>query len=151
MTYTTTLPSEAIIFFNPAYDHPKDLKLRDEVITTSQQEGLTVVEIIESKGPYDHATLGQLTRQVITCSNKPVTILINEYLRHRTINTLLWAVLGTLSSAGLITVTTYERFYKKILLKKVNIEDDYFLYVAATYCKNCYKFGNEQLNFNTDE
>ncbi|WP_367363779.1 hypothetical protein [Candidatus Tisiphia endosymbiont of Nedyus quadrimaculatus] len=58
MIYSTTLASEAIIFFDPAYDHPKDLKLRNDVITTSQQEGLTVVEIIESKGSYDHTTLG---------------------------------------------------------------------------------------------
>ncbi|WP_342278231.1 hypothetical protein [Candidatus Tisiphia endosymbiont of Myopa tessellatipennis] len=146
MTYTTTLPSEAIIFFDPVYEHPKDLKLRDDVITTSQQEGLTVVKIIESKGPYDHSTFGKLIRQVMRCNNKPVTILINENLRHTTINTLLWSVLGTLSSAGLITVTTYERSYKKVPLKKVNIEDDYFLYVAATYCKNHYKFANELLN-----
>jgi hypothetical protein len=146
MTHTTTLPSEAIIFFDPAYEHLKDVKLRDDVTTISQQEGLTVVEIIESKEPYDHSTFGKLIRQVMRCNNKPIIILINEYLRHTTINTLLWSVLGTLSSAGLITVTTYERSYKK-----VNIENDYFLYVAATYCKHHYKFGNEQLNFNTDE
>ncbi|WP_341747935.1 hypothetical protein [Candidatus Tisiphia endosymbiont of Dascillus cervinus] len=151
MTYTTTLPSEAIIFLDPAYDHPKDLKLRDDVSATSEQDGLTIVEIIESKGPYDHSTFGKLIRRVMSCNNKPVTILINEDIRHTTINTLLWSVLGTLSSADLITVTTYERFYKKVLLKKVNIEDDYFLYVAATYCKNHYKFANELLNFNTDE
>jgi hypothetical protein len=146
MTYTITLPSEAIIFLDPAYEHPKGVKLRDDVTTTSQQEGLTVVEIIEFKGSYDHSTFGKLIRRVMSCNNKPVTILINEGLRHTTINTLLWSVLGTLSFAGLITVTTYERSYKKVLLKKVNIEDDYFLYVAATYCKHHYKFGNEQLN-----
>ncbi|WP_375332773.1 MULTISPECIES: hypothetical protein [unclassified Candidatus Tisiphia] len=146
MTYTTTLPSEAIIFLDPAYDHPKDLKLRDDVSATSEQDGLTIVEIIESKGPYDHSTFGKLIRRVMSCNNKPVIILINEDIRHTTINTLLWSVLGTLSSAGLITVTTYERSYKKVLLKKVNIEDDYFLYVAATYCKNHYKFANELLN-----
>ncbi|WP_341757984.1 hypothetical protein [Candidatus Tisiphia endosymbiont of Ditula angustiorana] len=74
MTDKTTLPSKAIIFFDPACDNAYDLKLRNDVITISQQEGLTVVEIIESKGSYDHATLGQLIRQVMTCSNKPVTI-----------------------------------------------------------------------------
>ncbi|WP_341755312.1 hypothetical protein [Candidatus Tisiphia endosymbiont of Ptychoptera albimana] len=151
MTYTTTLASEAIIFFDPAYDHPKDMKLRDDVITTSQQEGLTVVEIIESKGPYDYCTLGKLIRRVMTCSDKSVIILIDEDLLYTPINTLLWAVLGTLSSAGLITVTTYERFYKKVLLKKVNIEDDYFLYVAATYCKRYHTFGSKKPNLNIDE
>ncbi|MDD9334646.1 MAG: hypothetical protein PV347_01120 [Rickettsiaceae bacterium] len=89
MTYTTTLASEAIIFFDPAYDHPKDMKLRDDVITTSQQEGLTVVKIIESKVSYDHATLGQLIRQVMTCSNNPVTILIKARFLHHFPNGVL--------------------------------------------------------------
>ncbi|WP_342271280.1 hypothetical protein [Candidatus Tisiphia endosymbiont of Parasteatoda lunata] len=144
MTDKTTLPSKAIIFSDPAYD----LSLRDDVIITSQQEGLTIVEIIESKGPYDYCTLGKLIRRVMTCSDKSVIILIDEDLLYTPINTLLWAVLGTLSSAGLITVTTYERFYKKVLLKKVNIEDDYFLYVAATYCKRYHTFGSKKPNLN---
>ncbi|MDD9334453.1 MAG: hypothetical protein PV347_00125, partial [Rickettsiaceae bacterium] len=63
MTYTTTLPSEAIIFFDPAYDHPNDIKLRDDVSATSEQDGLIIVEIIESKGPYDHSTFGKLIRR----------------------------------------------------------------------------------------
>ncbi|WP_341751379.1 hypothetical protein [Candidatus Tisiphia endosymbiont of Piscicola geometra] len=74
MTDKTTLPSKAIIFSDPAYD----LNLRDDVIITSQQEGLTVVEIIESKGPYDYCTLGKLIRRVMTCSDKSVIILIDE-------------------------------------------------------------------------
>ncbi len=144
MTDKTTLPSKAIIFSDPAYD----LSLRDDVIITSQQEGLTIVEIIESKEPYDYCTLGKLIRRVMICSDKFVIILIDEDLLYTPINTLLWAVLGTLSSAGLITVTTYERFYKKVLLKKVNIEDDYFLYVAATYCKRYHTFGSKKPNLN---
>lgn len=135
MRHTTTLTSNAVIFLTPPYNKSNNLKLRNDVITTSQQEGLTVVEIIESKGPYDYCTLGKLIRRVMTCSDKSVVILIDEDLLYTPINTLFWSVLGTLSSAGLITVTTYEKFYKKVLLKKVNIEDDYFLYVAATYCK----------------
>ncbi|WP_367363780.1 hypothetical protein [Candidatus Tisiphia endosymbiont of Nedyus quadrimaculatus] len=87
----------------------------------------------------------------MSCNNKPVTILINENLRHKTINTLLWAVLGTLSSASLITVTTYERCYEEVLLQKVNIEDDYFLYVAATYCQRHHTFGSKKSNLNIDE
>ncbi|WP_375359093.1 hypothetical protein [Candidatus Tisiphia endosymbiont of Neophilaenus lineatus] len=151
MRHTTTLTSNAIIFLTPPYNKSNDLKLRNDVITTSQQEGLTVVEIIESKGPYDYCTLGKLIRRVMTCSDKSVIILIDEDLLYTPINTLFWSVLGTLSSAGLITVTTYERFYKKVLLKKVNIEDDYFLYVAATYCKRYHTFGSKKPNLNIDE
>ncbi|MCC8372446.1 MAG: hypothetical protein LN568_06980 [Rickettsia endosymbiont of Pseudomimeciton antennatum] len=151
MTDKTTLPSKAIVLLNPAYDDPTSLKLRNSIITASQKNGLTIVEIIQSKGPYDYSTLGQLTRQVMTCSNKPVTILIDENLRHTTINTLLWAVLGTLSSANLITVATYNRCYEKVLLQKINIENDYFLYVAATYCKRYHAFSSKKSNLNIDE
>ncbi|WP_341759792.1 hypothetical protein [Candidatus Tisiphia endosymbiont of Ptychoptera albimana] len=151
MTDKTTLPSKAIVLLNPAYDAPTSLKLRNNIITASQKNGLTIVGIIQSTEPYDHATLGQLIRQIMTCSNKPVTILIDEELRHTTINTLLWAVLGTLSSANLIAVTTYNRCYEKVLLQKVNIEDDYLLYVAATYCKRYHAFGSKKSNLNIDE
>ncbi|MDD9334441.1 MAG: hypothetical protein PV347_00065, partial [Rickettsiaceae bacterium] len=64
------------------------------------------------------------------------------------INTLFWSVLGTLSSANLITVTTYTRFYEKVLLQKIDIKDDYFLYVAATYCKRYHTFGSKKPNLN---
>ncbi|MDD9335756.1 MAG: hypothetical protein PV347_07115, partial [Rickettsiaceae bacterium] len=67
------------------------------------------------------------------------------------INTLFWSVLGTLSSANLITVTTYTRSYEKVLLQKIDIKNDYFLYVAATYCKRYHTFGSKKSNLNIDE
>ncbi|KJV89298.1 hypothetical protein [Rickettsia bellii] len=56
------------------------------------------------KNPYDHESLNELELvvQVRDCSIKPVIVIIQKLSMNSSINKILWAVLGTLSTLKLI-------------------------------------------------
>ncbi|MCC8417963.1 MAG: hypothetical protein LN588_05730 [Rickettsia endosymbiont of Bryobia graminum] len=49
---------------------------------------------------------------------------------------LTWSVLGVLSIARLITVTSYEHYYNEILFTNINAPQDRFLSEAAYYLEH---------------
>ncbi|MCC8371139.1 MAG: hypothetical protein LN566_07535 [Rickettsia endosymbiont of Stiretrus anchorago] len=68
------------------------------------------------------------------CSIKPVIVIIQKLSMNSSINKILWAVLGTLSTLKLIKVKTYYEINKKIVLETIS-EDNNFIHKATVFAK----------------
>jgi hypothetical protein len=141
---STFSASKAIIFLHPPYG-PESNKLRQDITVTCKKEKLQIIKIIQSKDSYDYRAFVKLAHRISTCHNKPITVIIDDDLLSTPVNTIMWAVLGTLLAARLITVVTYKRYYSDVILRKLTKYESRFLCKATRFFKTHYCFNWSKL------
>ncbi|WP_341793312.1 MULTISPECIES: hypothetical protein [unclassified Rickettsia] len=130
---------KAIIFLHPPYGLESD-KLRQGISISCKKGKLKILKIIQSKDSYDYRAFCKLVRRISTCHNKPVTVIIDDELLNTPVNTIMWAVFGTLLAAKLITVVTYNKDGSDIILRKLTKYESRFLHQATAYFEKYYCF-----------
>lgn len=62
-------------------------------------------------------------------------VIIDQLILHTSINKIFWAVLGTLRTAGLITISTYAKVNNELVIRQLNKHDNRFIHEATIYAK----------------
>lgn len=133
MTNQGQLIKNSILLLEPPYNSRSE-KLKTRIVAYCKKYNLGIPETIELQNPYDYESLNELVVQVRDCSIKPVIIIIQKLSINSSINKILWAVLGTLSTLKLIKVKAYYEINKKIVLETIK-EDNNFIHKATVFAK----------------
>ena len=89
-------------------------QLANDVVALCKKQG-KAIEIIQLQDPYDYHALEQLIIKTKLNKDHHINVMFDAELSNTPYYTLLWSTLGVLLFADLITITTYESYYKKII------------------------------------
>ena len=115
--------SKAILFLLPPYN-TKSEKISYDTNLSCKKSNLTLIKIIKAKNYYDYKAFVTLIYTVIKHPDKPIIVIIDEDILNTVENTIMWAVLGTLITAKLIIVATYERDQSNIKLIELTKDEN---------------------------
>lgn len=144
MSNQTNKPTPITILILPKYLQYFDNQLAENIIATWKKDG-KIIKVIPFKNAWDNEAFEQLITEVKLSDNQPITVMFDEELSDTPYHALLWAVLGTLIIMGLITITTYEQKYKKIIFHSITGSANQYLLLATYFFKNYCTFSNNKI------
>ena len=134
----TTKATRAVILLNPPYK-AGNKEFREELKSCCLENNFTIARFIETRSSNDYRALKRLIKVTNIWKKKARTVIIDQAMVNNQENSLICAILGTLSIAGCIDIYVYERLYsadqhyRGIKLYRPAINNHRILYMATRH------------------
>lgn len=130
--------TKAVILLNPPYK-AGNTEFREELKSCCLENNFTIARFIETRSSNDYRALKRLIKVTNIWKKKVRTVIIDQFMLRSQENSLICAILGTLSTAGYIDIYVYERLYtadqhyRGIKLYDSAINNHQILYMATRH------------------